>query len=127
MAAASSTETSDHGINVIDLLAAQDSENKRAELVRKHDTLKTKMETLRKERAEQSRNKKAITAALKAAKRAKSRIVAKATTLSQDDIVQILCFKNEQDAKKARKSTTPAQVAAAPAAPVVETADDPEI
>ena len=39
---------------------------------------------------------------LKAAKRAKSRIVAKATHLSNEDIVQILCLKNEQEQVKQR-------------------------
>ena len=86
----SGSASSAPAVNIIDLLAAQDSENARAELVRKHDTLKIKMDMLKKERAEQSKQKRALTVAIKAAKRAKSRIVAKATTLSKDDIVQIL-------------------------------------
>ena len=109
MAASSNGDaTLGNGANVLDLLAATDSENKRAELVRKHDTLKVKMETLRNERAAQAKQKKAITAALKAAKRARSRIVTKACSLSSDDIVQILCLKNEQEAKKKKKAQAPA-------------------
>ena len=94
------------GVNVLDLLAAQTNENARAELVRKHDTLKLKMETLKKERVDQSKQEKQLTAALKQARRAKSRIVHKATSLSTDDIVQILCLKNEKDAKKKAKGSS---------------------
>ena len=87
-------------VNVLDLLAAQEQEDKRAELVRRHDTLKARMDALKRQREEQSKQKKALTAALRLAKRQKKRIITKASTLSKDDIVAILCLKNEQESKK---------------------------
>ena len=90
-------------MNVLDLLAAQEQEDKRAELVRRHDTLKTRMDTLKRQREEQAKQKKALTAALKLAKRQKSRIISKAASLSKDDIVAILCLKNEQESKKIQR------------------------
>ena len=102
MAAMGSTDGSSQ-LNVLDVLAAQETENKRAELVRKHDTLRTKMDTLKRQREEQAKQKKALTAALRIAKRKRSRIVSKATTLSKEDIVAILCLKSEQEGKKLQK------------------------
>ena len=90
-------------INVLDLLAAQEEEEKRKELVHKHDTLKSKMDVLKKQREEHKKQKKAMTAALRMARKQKSRIIKKATTLTKDDIVAILCFKNEQESKKFAK------------------------
>ena len=116
-------------VNVLDLLAAQEQEDKRAELVRRHDTLKTKMDTLKRQRDEQAKQKKALTAALKQAKRQKSRIISKAATLSKDDIVAILCLKNEQESKKLQKlasqaaSSNPSGVTDLSAAPADPPAD----
>ena len=76
-AAGRGSASSAPAVNLLDLLAVQDSENARAELVRKHDTLKAKMDTLKKQREEQKKQKKALTAALKLAKRQKSRIISK--------------------------------------------------
>ena len=87
----------------LDVLAAQETESKRAELVRRHDTLKNKMESLKREREEQAKQKKALTAALRVAKRQKHRIMSKASTLSKEDIVAILCLKSEQESKKLQK------------------------
>ena len=102
MVAMGSTDGSSQ-LNVLDVLAAQETENKRAELVRKHDTLRTKMDTLKRQREEQAKQKKALTAALRIAKRQKSRIMSKASTLSKDDLVAILCLKSEQESKKLQK------------------------
>ena len=93
--------------NVLDMLAAKDNENARQAVVRKHDTLKDKIEQLKKERAEQARKRKLLSIALKNAKRAKSRIVHKASKLSQEDIVAILCYKHEKEVTKSeRKAST---------------------
>ena len=88
---------------VLDLLALQESENSRASLVRKHDTLKAQMEQLKQERQEQAKKKKALTAAIKNAKRKRSRIIHKAASLSKEDIVQILCHKSEVEDRKFKK------------------------
>ena len=47
-------------VNILDLLAAQDNENARTELVRKHDTLKVKMDVLKQERQEQAKKKNGV-------------------------------------------------------------------
>ena len=114
-------------VNVLDLLAAQEQEDKRAELVRRHDTLKARMDALKRQREEQSKQKKALTAALRLAKRQKKRIITKASTLSKDDIVAILCLKSEQESKKLQKlerqaaSSSPSRVTE----PIAATADAP--
>ena len=93
--------------NVMEMLAAKDNENARMDALRKHDSLKDKIEQLKKERAEQARKRKLLTAALKNAKRAKSRIIHKASKLSQEDTVAILCYKQEKEvAKSERKAST---------------------
>ena len=89
--------------NILDLLVAQQSEDARLELVRKHDTLKARMDMLKEQRQAQAKQKKALTKAIKAANRAKSRTVAKATTLSKDDLVAILCHKSAQESRKFKK------------------------
>ena len=116
-------------VNILDLLAAQDNENARTELVRKHDTLKVKMDLLREERQAQAKKKKQLTKALKAANRAKARIITKATTLSKDDLVAILCHKSVQEGRKfkrlAAKSSTAAATHVEDDAPVTEASDEP--
>ena len=117
-------------VNILDLLAAQDNENARTELVRKHDTLKVKMDVLKQERQEQAKKKKALTKALKAANRAKARIVAKATTLSKEDLVAILCHKNVQEARKFKRLNAKSRTAPATNveddAPAAEESEEPE-
>ena len=126
----SGSASSAPAVNVLDLLAAQDNENARTELVRKHDTLKVKMDVLKQERQEQAKKKKALTKALKAANRAKARIVAKATTLSKEDLVAILCHKNVQEARKFKRLNAKSRTAPATNveddAPAAEESEEPE-
>ena len=56
--AGNASERNGAGLNVLDLLTAQSKGNARGELVRKHDSLKAKMEALKKERIEQSKRGK---------------------------------------------------------------------
>ena len=88
---------------MFNLLATEEDDDRRIQLLRKHCTLKSKMDELKKERAEQNKKKKLLTAALRLAQRRKKRIVGKACTLSEADIVQILCLENEQRGKKTAK------------------------
>ena len=99
----SASSHSDGEATALNLLATTDDEERRIELLKKHDTLKTRMEQLRRERTEQNKKKKQLTAALRLAQRRKKRIVGKACSLSDTDIVQILCLKNEQKGKKEAK------------------------
>ena len=101
------TSASAVGPSVIELLAAQQDASRRAEVLLRHDTLKHEVDRLRLERKEQMKKQKAMTAAIKSAKRKKQRIVNKACNLSTDDIVQILCLKNDQlEKKRIRQSSS---------------------
>ena len=73
------------------------------------------MEVLKKQREEHKKQKKALTTALRMARKQKSRIIKKATTLTKDDIVAILCFKNEQESKKFAKLQAQASTSNPPA------------
>ena len=99
----SASSSSDADAIAFNLLATEGDETGRLQLLKKHDTLKSKMEELKMERAEQNKKKKQLTAALKLAQRKKKRIVGKGCALSEADIVQILCLKNEQKGKKKAK------------------------
>ena len=112
--------------SILDLLVAQESEDARLELVRKHDTLKARMDILKEQRQAQAKQKKALTKAIKAAARAKSRIVAKATTLSKDDLVAILCHKSAQESRKLKKLNTKSS-SAEPTAEVDDAPADDEM
>ena len=100
------TSASAVGTSVIELLAAQDDHVRRAEVLFRHDALKREMDRLRSERKEQAKRQKAMTAAIKSVKRKKQRIVNQACKLSTDDIVQILCLKNDQVEKKRNRQSS---------------------
>ena len=97
--------------NVMEMLAAKDSENARQDVLRKHDTIKDKTEQPKKERAEQAKKRELLSAALKNAKRAKSRITHRASKLSQDDTVAMLCYKQEKEITKSERKANPGQKA----------------
>ena len=100
----SSASNGESDVNVYNLLAVQDDEASRLNLLKRHDTLKAKMDELKKVRADQNKVKKQMSASLKLVQRQKKRIVNNATSLSTNDIVQILCLKNEQQHKKQAKA-----------------------
>ena len=56
---------------MFNLLATEEDDDRRIQLLRKHCTLKSKMDELKKERAEQNKKKKLLTAALRLAQRRK--------------------------------------------------------
>ena len=96
----SASSSSDADAIAFNLLATEGDETGRLQLLKKHDTLKSKMEELKMERAEQNKKKKQLTAALKLAQRKKNALSGKPAPCLRRTLFKSSASRTNRKAKK---------------------------